>query len=188
MGKEGFEQIMGLQAAPMLTGLKAASLLSFHKSKFRDFAGLLAVYEPCFKCKGISIFKVSEGEDYVLLLFYRASALWRDLNRAKAKEILVQCGYRIEDTLQEKLNFLRMRMQIRKSFPHEIGLFLGYPAEDVAGFISHKGHDFCYSGYWKVYVHERETRALFDLYADCTKEFCDRLEHGADLVDLVQAV
>lgn len=126
----------------MLTGLKAASLLSFHKSKFRDFAGLLAVYEPCFKCKGISIFKVSEGEDYVLLLFYRASALWRDLNRAKAKEILVQCGYRIEDTLQEKLNFLRMRMQIRKSFPHEIGLFLGYPAEDVAGFISHKGHDF----------------------------------------------
>ena len=67
----------------------------------------------------------------------------------------MQCGYRIEDTLQEKLNFLRMRMQIRKSFPHEIGLFLGYPAEDVAGFISHKGHDFCYSGYWKVYVHER---------------------------------
>lgn len=126
----------------MLTGLKAASLLSFHKSKFRDFAGLLAVYEPCFKCKGISMFKVSEGEDYVLLLFYRAGALWRDLNRAKAKEILVQCGYRIEDTLQEKLDFLRMRMQIRKSFPHEIGLFLGYPAEDVAGFISHKGHDF----------------------------------------------
>ena len=36
MGKEGFEHIMGLHAAPFLTGLRAACLLSFQKSRFED--------------------------------------------------------------------------------------------------------------------------------------------------------
>ena len=188
MGKENFEQLMGLHAAPMLMGIKAASLLSFHKRKFHDFNALLASYEPCFRCKGVSIFRVSEGEDYVLILFYRAGALWRELEQPRAKELLVRCGYRVEDTLQKKLEHLRLRMTMCKSFPHEIGLFLGYPPEDVAGFIDNRGQNFCYSGYWKVYVNEQETRALFDLYADCTHEFCTRLENGASLPELVQAV
>jgi hypothetical protein len=35
--------------------------------------------------------------------------------------------------------------------PHEIGLFLGYPPEDVDGFIRHKGADYALCGGWKVY-------------------------------------
>lgn len=188
MGREGFEQLLGFHAAPMLMGLKTASLLSFQKSRFEDFEGLLASYMPCFNCKGISVFRLSEGEEYVLLLFYRKRALIEDLARPAAKKILRKLGYRKEDTLAGMLEYLRLRMQLRKSFPHEVGLFLGYPPEDVAGFIQHKGQDFAYSGYWKVYANERETRALFDLYADCTQDFCLRLEGGARLPDLVKAV
>ncbi len=188
LGREGFEQLLGFHAAPMLLGLKSASLLSFQKSRFEDFEGLLAEYQPCFACKGISIFRLSEGEEYVLLLFYRQKALVKELARPAAKRILVGLGYRNDDTLMGKLEYLKLRMQLRKSFPHEVGLFLGYPPEDVAGFIEHKGQDFVYSGYWKVYANERKTRALFDLYADCTHDFCLRLEGGARLPDLVRAV
>ncbi len=188
MGREGFEQLLGFHAAPMLLGLKTASLLSFQKSCFEDFEGLLASYMQCFSCKGISVFRLSEGEEYVLLLFYRRGALLKDLAQPAAKKILKKLGYLDEDTLMGKLEYLKMRMQLKKSFPHEVGLFLGYPPEDVAGFIRHKGQDFAYSGYWKVYANERETRALFDLYADCTHDFCLRLEAGERLPDLVKAV
>lgn len=188
MGKAGFEHLLGFHAAPMLLGLKTASLLSFQKSRFDDFEAMLAGYLPCFKCKGISVFRLSEGEEYVLLLFYRKKSLLKDLARPAAKKILKQLGYRNDDTLMGMLEYLKMRMQLKKSFPHEVGLFLGYPPEDVAGFIKHKGQDFAYSGYWKVYANERETRALFDLYADCTQDFCLRLEGGASLPDLVKAV
>ena len=80
------------------------------------------------------------------------------------------------------------RMQLQKSFPHEIGLFLGYPVAAVVGFITHKGQAFCYSGYWKVYANEEETRALFDRYAHCIEDFCSRLEQGCSFPDLVRAV
>lgn len=188
LGKESFEQLMGMHAAPMLVGMKPASLLSFKKSQFEDFDALLASYEPCFSCKGISTFRVSEGEEYVLILFYRREVLARMLAEPAARRLLILEGYGADDTLEECLEYLQLRMQVRKSFPHEVGLFLGYPPEDVEGFIRNKGQGFCYSGYWKVYANSQETRALFDKYADCTHAFCTELERGALFPELVQAV
>ena len=188
MGREGFEQLMGFHAAPLLVGLRPASLLSFRKDRFEDFEALLASYETCFSCKGIEVFRVAEGEAYVLLLFYRADGLRRHFAQAEVQALLQQYGYPCAEGFSACLEHLRLRMQVQKSFPHEIGLFLGYPVADVVGFITHKGQDFCYSGYWKVYANEEEKRALFDRYAHCTEDFCSRLEQGCSFPDLVRAV
>ena len=49
-------------------------------------------------------------------------------------------------------------------FPHELGLLLGYPAEDVRGFMG-IGYKKClYTGYWKVYEKAEEKIALFSEY------------------------
>ena len=183
-----FERLLGYHAAPLLAGLTAGSLLSFQKSRFQDFEALLASYEPCFSCKGISMFRVAEGEEYVLILFYREELVARALAVPKAQEILCEAGYRLTDSMEERLEFLRLRMRVRKTLPPEVGLFLGYPPEDVREFITRRGQDFVYSGYWKVYTNEAEARALFEQYSVCTQEFCTRLEAGRPLAELVQAV
>lgn len=188
MEREGFEQIMGVHVAPLLVGLRPASLLSFRKDRFEDFEALLDTYRPCFSCKGIDMFRVAEGDAYVLLLFYRTEILEKLLADESAQAVLQRYGYPCGDGLMACLHHLQLRMRLQKSFPHEIGLFLGYPVADVVGFITHKGQDFCYSGYWKVYANEEETRALFDRYAHCTEEFCSRLEAGCSFPELVKAV
>ena len=39
-------------------------------------------------------------------------------------------------------------------FPHEVGLFLSYPPEDVKGFIDHRANNFKCAGLWTVsYTH-----------------------------------
>ena len=187
MGKEGFEQILGFHAAPFLTGLRPACLLSFQKSRFDDFEGLLASYLPCFRCKGISVFRLSEGTECVLLLFYRQEALERILRQREAREILLGLGYREAESLGEMLEYLHSRMQVRKSFPHEVGLFLGYPRADVRGFIENRGQDFACAGYWKVYSNEKEARELFRRYSECSHAFCTSLEQGKAFQDLVCA-
>ena len=45
-------------------------------------------------------------------------------------------------------------------FPHEVGLFLSYPPEDVKGFIDHRASGFKCAGLWKVYGNE-EKRARY---------------------------
>ena len=185
--EESFEYLMGLHAAPMLVGPKPASLVSFKKSRFGDFYALLASYEACFSCKGISFCPLAEGEEYVMILFYRSCALEKSLNSKKVRALLDRYGYEKMSSLQELLSELKKRIQKRMTFPHEIGLFLGYPPEDVQGFIENKGHSFVYSGYWKVYANEVETRRLFDFYTDCTHEFCSKLEEGISFSEIMQA-
>ena len=188
MGKEGFEHLMGFHGAPFLMGLRPACLLSFQKSRFEDFEGLLSSYLPCFECKGISVFRLSEGAEFVLLLFYRKKELELVLRQQEAKELLLEQGYREEEPLEEMLEYLRSRMQVRKSFPHEVGLFLGYPPADVRGFIEHRGQGARFAGYWKVYSQVERARELFALYSECSHAFCTRLDKGEPLPELVQAV
>ena len=49
-------------------------------------------------------------------------------------------------------------------FPHELGLLLGYPAEDVRGFMGIEHKKCLYTGYWKVYEKPEEKIALFSEY------------------------
>lgn len=50
------------------------------------------------------------------------------------------------------------RVRHEEDFPHEIGLFLGYPSEDVSGFIKHGAKNSKCVGTWKVTVTKRRHR------------------------------
>ena len=188
LGKDGFERMLCFHCAPTFAGIKPASLVSFQKSRFEDFDALLESYATCFECKGITPVRLTEGEEYVLMLFYRRKLLERILEQPAVLALLARFGYRAGDAIEAHLEYLSMRIQLQKSFPHEVGLFLGYPAEDVEGFIENKGRDFACAGYWKVYANEEETRALFQRYTDCTERLCARLGRGTPMAELLEAV
>ena len=76
------------------------------------------------------------------------------------------------------------RLRAYDEFPHEIGLFLSYPPEDVKGFIEHHAADFKYAGLWKVYGDEQRARDLFAKYRRCTEIYCERLHAGLSIAQL----
>lgn len=67
------------------------------------------------------------------------------------------------------LDYLKKRFEL-KDFPHEVGFFLGYPAEDVLGFVKHRGENYKLCGYWKVYGNVNRARKCFNRYDFC-REF-----------------
>ena len=137
--------------------------------------------------KGVYIDILRAKEDRVLLYVYRKERLERDLLKPGIPEFLRRYGYE-SSQLIDCLNRLKRRFKEYDCFPHEIGLFLSYPPEDVQGFIDHHARDFKLSGLWKVYGDEAEARALFARYAACTEEFCGKLMAGQRFEDLVVAV
>ena len=70
-------------------------------------------------------------------------------------------------------------------FPHEVGLFLSYPPEDVKGFIENRAAKSKCTGHWKVYGDERRTRALFEKYDRCTRIYWDLWQAGHTLDTLI---
>lgn len=69
-------------------------------------------------------------------------------------------------------------------FPHEVGFFLGYPFDDVMGFIEHEGKDYLCCGCWKVYTERERAEACFERYRRCTQAYTALLSMGVSIADL----
>ncbi len=75
----------------------------------------------------------------------------------------------------------------RDRFPHEIGLVLGYPADDVIAFTRHRRAGLRMLGYWNVYTNVLRASRVFTLYdvscAACLSRFGEGEPVGALVSD-----
>ena len=110
-----------------------------------------------------------------------AAELENDLSQPSAAEILRSMGY----PENGQLSSLVRKFRAEEEFPHEIGLFLGYPPEDVQGFLDNRPCK-CV-GCWKVYGDVDSARKKFSLYKKCARVYCDRLAKGTDMNRLIVA-
>ena len=93
----------------------------------------------------------------------------------------------MHEGLDALLEHLSTRTQEQQDFPHEIGLFLGYPIEDVRGFIEQGGKDCKLSGYWKVYGDVQAARRLFRQFDRCRDTARGYVERGMTILELFAA-
>ena len=101
----------------------------------------------------------------------------------EAKAILSAFGY--EDGDHEIcIRRLTDRICECEEFPHEVGLFLGYPPEDVKGFIELGGRQSKASGYWKVYGDVDRAQKQFERFSKCTGVYLKCLERGLPFTKL----
>lgn len=70
-------------------------------------------------------------------------------------------------------------------FPHEIGLFLGYPLDDVVGFIENRGRNYLACGCWKVYTRPSAAKRRFACYRACTLRCEQAFDQGSSLEQLL---
>lgn len=85
------------------------------------------------------------------------------------------------------LERLMQRLEIGSAFPHEIGLFLGYPLGDVVGFIQNEGKNCKCAGCWKVYCDEHKARELFARFDQCREIYGKLWAQGKSIWQLTVA-
>ena len=101
--------------------------------------------------------------------------------------MLTREGYPVDGGLEAMLSALRRRLE-GADFPHEIGLFLGYPPVDVEGFRRNGGRNCKLCGPWKVYGPVEEARQRFRTFHRCRAALCRRVASGMTLAQLFPAV
>ena len=170
-------------AAPTLAGLKTGSLFPCAIRDRADFLKTLQEANRVLVPRGLRLLPLRLEENKALLYLFRTSSLSRDLAQEQAREILCRAGYK-KPGFRPCLRELTRRLRKGDEFPHEIGLFLGYPPEDVQGFIRHRGREAKACGCWKVYGDEKTAQARFDAYKTCTAHYCRLHEKGATLEHL----
>ena len=146
METEGLEVQMIIQCAPVIAGLKVSNLLIIPEGQLFQLRELL-------KDSSISMYLLLKEDGRLVILLYHREWLQRMLGEPDRKAWLVKAGYKADYdsvraghesiSLSAVLARFRRRYQSysrgMKDFPHEMGILLGYPVEDVEGFILHKG-------------------------------------------------
>lgn len=178
--RRNFGHLLAYHTAPTLLGIKCASLLSLSRRKF-DVDENSCYFNRRTAAKGLKSRVLCGCGGRVLLLIYKETLLEKRLSDSKVRRLLELFGYGKDFMPEECLDRLSQRIQCSGEFPHEIGLFLDYPVEDVVGFIRHKGHKYKLCGCWKVYGCEEAARKTFANYDKCRKYLCNKLNEGADI-------
>ncbi|MBQ9526099.1 MAG: DUF3793 family protein [Fretibacterium sp.] len=165
--------------APTIKGLKAATLINFKRGD-EDVRSIWDTHAAEWLAPLGVEWILLDGDDpssrSALVMLYRRDILERALADRRASEILTSLGYPLPD-LERCLSCLRARYQLE--FPHEIGLFLNYPPEDVLGFMERREAKEHIDGYWKVYGNVKKARRTSRRYRRAEREAARALMSGS---------
>lgn len=180
------EQMLVYHCAPALMGLKPANLVCCDPARYPAMETKLAALEDALSAKGIRFRPVCRCENRVLLLVYRQSVLESHLQTPHVRAFLEREGYAAQ-SMEAALLTLEKRLEAAETFPHEVGIVLGYPPEDVEGFRQNRGKNCKLNGYWKVYGDEIRAQRMFARFTRCRRTLCALMEQGFTLPQLLRA-
>lgn len=178
---EEIEIKLVLECAPLLSGLKTANLVNIEKKQFRNLKAVL-------KNTDISYYVLFHGDKKFTILLYRYMGLEQYLSRPETRKLLNKMGYFSSDIYELlylfSVKYRRFVIGIDE-FPHEMGIFLGYPIEDVVGFIENKGKNFLCTGYWKVYEDAPAKTRLFRSFEQAKETMITLMFYGFNIMEVV---
>ena len=172
--------------SPTLAGLKTASLFSCPvPSESQCYTTLNEINRELNK-KNVFLEVLRRRGTRVLIFVYRKGRLEEALQSEANRAFLSQYGYDC-GTPAYCIAHLKQRFTGCNGFPHEIGVFLGYPLEDVVGFIENEGKNSKYSGCWKVYSNKQSAVLLFERFNQCKRAYKKLFLSGKSVVQLTVA-
>lgn len=174
--------------APTLARLKMGALLCLHREGSKaDYEDAIRQYNEKYNDKGLYFRILYHCPQRTLVYVYRPEMVLAYLKKPAIARFLACYGYRESSGLDTYLEQLARRFRADGCFPHESGIFLGYPLADVIGFIHHKGNNCKLCGEWKVYGDVERASHLFAAYACCRTDYTNRFAAGSTLDQLIVA-
>lgn len=172
-----------MQCAPFLKGMRTASMLSVEKDWVKELYGLIRATD--ISCRILAVKK-----ERCLALFYRKRELQQMLAAQKVRSFLGDYGY-ADMEAERAIARLSVRMnrylEGETAFPHEMGVFLGYPLEDVKAFIQNDGRGSLFTGYWKVYHDPARARLVFSAFDRARDSAVNEFLAGKDISEIARA-
>lgn len=180
------ERYLVENCSPTLASLKTGNLFSYKYDSLEEVEFYVEFWNQCMAEKGVSVCILKIRKQTALIYVFRKNFLERDMKRPGVAELLKKCGYESTDA-DYALRHLRGRLENNEDFPHEIGLFLGYPLGDVIGFVENEGRNSLCCGCWKVYCNECEALQTFLKFKKCTEIYTHLWNQGKSVLQLTVA-
>lgn len=178
-------------AAEVVASVKPANLIRIVNSQLPCGRNMFSLWrehgEDVLKDSSLCALPLRMEEDAVLLLFYRPELLQRRLDGRTMRGVLARNGYPLPLTLDNTLRHLQDTFRTIE-MPDEVGMFLGYPAKDVNGFMEQKSTPWRGRCLWRIYGPSQRSLRLYRHYCSERRLVTGKLLAGCSPQALLQAV
>ncbi|ABK98418.1 DUF3793 family protein [Pelobacter propionicus] len=187
-GMDCLAAFIALEAAEVLAGEKPSVLIgvpdraracgrNLHSLWLEHGAELME--RTCLSAR-----EIRRGAGFLQLLLSVPDDFSRFLARRDVSSLLRKAGYQEPFSAEHALDQLEQRMNAG-TFPHEIGIFLGYPLKDVAAFMGWIRLPFACQGPWKMYGDPRASLGLAERFRACRRGMAERLAATSSALECV---
>lgn len=146
--------------APLVLGIKPSVLLNMSLEQEMNWKEL---QELITRQKTLQLKEIRELKGRLQVFFYQRERLDSLLQQEPVHEFLTSLGYPEHHSLDAYLSLLQHKIVSRK-FPHEIGVFLGYPLKDVLGFMGLLPLPYRKTQDWRIYGDETPSNEIYEKY------------------------
>ncbi len=134
----------------VILGSKPAEIINIPGSS-EDKQVKLSQIESFFShCSRITYRIITTHDGGKRVLFINEESMEKLLSNKRCVNFLKFVGYPSEYKINDYMDELVFRLQ-SEEFPHEIGVFLGYPLKDVLGFMGYGKNELVEIRNWRIY-------------------------------------
>ena len=134
----------------VILGSKPAEIINVPGNREEKEVKLAKIESFFSNCSKITYRIVTTHDGGKRVLFINEKSMEKVLSNKRCVNFLKFMGYSSEYKINDYMNELVFRLQ-SEEFPHEIGVFLGYPLKDVLGFMGYGKNELVEIRNWRIY-------------------------------------
>lgn len=148
---------------PVILGSKPCEILNISSNdclKEEKINNIDNFFKDCFR---ISYKFINICDGSVRIIFFNKKSLKNVFSNKKCTNFLKFLGYPSYNCVDDYVDILVSKLH-SNDFPHEIGIFLGYPLKDVLGFMGYGKYEFFETKSWKIYGNPTDSYKTYNSF------------------------
>lgn len=161
--KEYIENFLVYNTSLVIAGVKPAVTITIKKNNKKIYDNWKQFGKDFIENIKLKSIELRESDNSIILMIYDEEIIKKEVLNKDNMKFLINLGYSYEAEIEDYINTLKSRYE-KYHCPHELGLFLGIPFEDVKDFMECTTKKCLLCGYWKVYNNSRQAKIIFNQY------------------------
>lgn len=185
--KESIKKFLLYNSSLVIAGVKPSATVTVNKMLKDLYKSWIKYGKDFLESINLSFINLREDENALIILIYNNDILKTHIFKTENIEFLRKLGYEHNNNISYYVEYLKDRYE-EFNCPHELGIFLGIPIDDVKSFMQCSYKKCLGCGYWKVYSNYEKAIEIFSIYDDVREKTMDKIVEGESIDSIVNNI
>jgi Protein of unknown function (DUF3793) len=185
--KESIGRFLLFNSSLVIAGIKPSVTIAINKNSGNTYKNWIIHGNEFLNKANLEFICLRENDTSLILLIFNRVILGKYIFQEENTNFLEGIGYKSNKDLDYYLDKLKIRYK-QYNCPHELGIFLGIPVNDVIDFMECSSKKCLGLGYWKIYNNYDKAIDTFRKYDEVRNTTINEIISGIPLDKVIKNI